>query len=453
MSAPTEAEIAQIKQWLAECSASEPLDPATDARWVDLDDVVLEGGIRGSLRGEDHTRPILDCISFLDGGSCQLFSGFSGTGKTTELKRLAARLRDAGYTVLYADALDYHDLRHPLRVEEFIPILAGAFGEAATEVLGADATSRGFFEEFADFLRSEVKVEGFSKLDVKASLKSPPDAQFWADVRTALAQSIGTLKKHAHDYIERVVARLRTANLDSKGVVFLFDSLEKLRGGFSDYLETIDSVVHLLTRHHDILHLPGCHAVISVPAFAEILQSEIAAFFHGPIHTLPAVRVSNPSNRTPHSPGIEALREVVARRVDIDRLFAERRSVDELAWYSGGHVRTLIEMLWRVLIRSGRVGLPVSADVVSEVIAEFVAVRSRGVRPEDMAILESVERTRSLDEVARDQIPNLARSFESHIVLSYRNGKPWYDVHPMIVDDLLRRVRRSTSQMVPGDGG
>ena len=46
-------------------------------------------------------------VDFNDAQSLQLFSGFRGAGKTTELFRLRGELRKQGYVVLYADAMDY----------------------------------------------------------------------------------------------------------------------------------------------------------------------------------------------------------------------------------------------------------------------------------------------------------------------------------------------------------
>ncbi len=44
-------------------------------------------------------------IEFTDTESIQMFSGFRGSGKTTELYRLKKSLEGQGYVVLYGDAL------------------------------------------------------------------------------------------------------------------------------------------------------------------------------------------------------------------------------------------------------------------------------------------------------------------------------------------------------------
>ncbi len=58
---------------------------------VVLADHVVDGKLV-SLRGEDHIDALYDTITLREEQSCQLFSGFSGTGKSTELRRLTRRL-------------------------------------------------------------------------------------------------------------------------------------------------------------------------------------------------------------------------------------------------------------------------------------------------------------------------------------------------------------------------
>ncbi len=57
---------------------------------------------------EDPVGRLSTLIDFDGVESVQLFSGFRGSGKTTELRRLRRDLQDQGqdYFVLYADALE-----------------------------------------------------------------------------------------------------------------------------------------------------------------------------------------------------------------------------------------------------------------------------------------------------------------------------------------------------------
>src|SRR5665213_1476128 len=60
-----------------------------------------------TLGMDDPVQQISTLIDFAGVESIRLFSGFRGSGKTTELLRLQRLLESEGYFVLYADALNY----------------------------------------------------------------------------------------------------------------------------------------------------------------------------------------------------------------------------------------------------------------------------------------------------------------------------------------------------------
>lgn len=101
----------ELTKGLQRCRPDEPLTP-NDRRYVELHDE--PGGDGPLIRGEDAILPLVDTIGLRPDGSCQLFSGYIGTGKSTELLRLRDVLQRQNYTVFYADALEYHDLAHEL---------------------------------------------------------------------------------------------------------------------------------------------------------------------------------------------------------------------------------------------------------------------------------------------------------------------------------------------------
>src|SRR5208282_5743212 len=62
--------------------------------------------------------------------SIQMFSGFRGSGKTTELFRLKKSLEDQGYVVLYGDALEYLNPAQEIDISNLLIVLAGTFSDA-----------------------------------------------------------------------------------------------------------------------------------------------------------------------------------------------------------------------------------------------------------------------------------------------------------------------------------
>ena len=89
-------------------NSSDPVEPLPlgDPRYVDCTPV------RGN---EDVVAQMFHAITWSDAHVAQLFTGHRGSGKSTELLRLQARLEEAGYVVLYFEAeddLDLNDLEY-----------------------------------------------------------------------------------------------------------------------------------------------------------------------------------------------------------------------------------------------------------------------------------------------------------------------------------------------------
>lgn len=104
--------------------ADSPLDPASDKRYVPL------YGQGPEDIGEDPVELLARAIEWLPGESVQLLSGFRGTGKSTELRRLRDHLRGKGYYVALLDMAEHVNLSTRVDVSDFLMAVAGAFGEA-----------------------------------------------------------------------------------------------------------------------------------------------------------------------------------------------------------------------------------------------------------------------------------------------------------------------------------
>lgn len=434
----------EVKNWLSACSPDQPIE-SKDPRYVPLHAFKTGGGVV-SLRGEDPILPVFDTITLSSAKSCQLFSGYIGTGKSTELKRLAQLLKDKGYIVLYSDAQHYHDLAHPLAIEELLVILAGAFGEAAAEHLKKkDLIAKSYWQRFLEFLQTEINPESVTVnvgvADLKLNLMH--GRPFWLKVRDALGTIIDRLRHDAHEFVGEVVATLKRRFPKAPGVVFLFDSLERLRGPENEFKATMDSIVRVLIQYADFLQLPGCHVVLTVPPYAALIRPDLSDKYDNLFRVLPAIKVlERGPDEAPFPDGILAMATIVEQRIPADRVFgaARRELLQKLIISSGGHVRTLLLFLRELLMGTLRGGLPVTETQVDRVI-ELYAERARNsIRPEGVHLLDSVRRRTTLDEIQDTELGLLARYIDSHLVLCYQNGEGWFEVHPLVRDHVRRRA-------------
>lgn len=427
----------QLSEWVERCKVDEPLLPG-DERYVDLQ----------GLRGEDHMLPIQDCILLKKHQSCQLFSGFNGTGKSTELRRLTKLLRTEGYVVLFANAMEYHDLYHPLAIEELLVIIAGAFGEATAEVVGKDVIKDGYWSRLRAFLNEDAQVDQakIPLVDLKVSIAH--GQPLWLKIRDQLSASLGKLRSDTHGFIQQCIKHISRKQAQAKGVVFIFDSLERLRGTEDRFRATMDSAIKIFTQYSSFLHLPGCHVVYTVPPYMNMLSSDVASRYDRPLHVLPSVKVLEKGSEVlPHQPGVQGLCELVGKRIPLEQVFGDDLQwLEALAINSGGHLKTLIAFVRELLIRALRTDLPVTGENTRRVLQSFSETVEQSVRSEGALLLESVLADGRLDSVKDEQLPLLARYMDTQVVLCYRNGGGWYEVHPLVRDHVRRLASESRSR-------
>ena len=221
--------------------------------------------------------------------SVQLLSGYRGTGKSTELRRLQKRLRDDNYLVFLYDIEDWLNLSAPVDVSDFLMAVAGMFAESVNERLGGD--SHDYWQRLVDFLRqTRVEIEGISAGMIKVALKSDPT--FKQTLRERMAGHLGALVSNVRGFIEDCVKSLRSEYGNDREIVLLLDSVEHFRGTSVNAKEVHRSVENLFASHSEKLHLPHLHVVYTVPPYLRVLHPNLGALYQpGGLQILPAVKL------------------------------------------------------------------------------------------------------------------------------------------------------------------
>ena len=410
-----------------------PLDPE-DPRYIPLYDDT-------ELAGDDPVELMARAIEWTPGQSVQLLSGYRGTGKSSELRRLEKRLHDDGYLVIRRDIEDYLNLSVPVDISDFLMAISGAFSDAI-EDLGLPGETPRFWDTLANLLK-RIKFNGISTtLDtgvvsttIKANLKSDPS--FKGRLQEHMAGHLGALVKDVREFFERCVSALRELDGNDREVVFLVDSIEHFRGTLVNAGEVQSSVETLFVSHAECLHLPHLHVVYTVPPYLKVRYGNVGALYQpGGLHVLPALKLRSEEGVV-FRQGYDAMEQVVAARGDWKRLLGERQALDRLVRYSGGHLRDLLRLLAEVLRRARE--LPVSESTVDAAInqlrSEFLPIAD-----DDARWLANIARSHQTALATKEELPDLARFFDTHLALCYRNGDEWYDVHPLIADHVASQA-------------
>ena len=375
--------------------------------------------------------------------SLQLFSGFSGSGKSTQLLRLQQDLTADGYLVVYVDAQDYLNVGEPIEVEELLITLAGAFSDKLDPSVSVDS----YWDRLLNYLTTtEVNVSeaGFkiSAASFKAELKASPT--FLQRVRKAVQSHLPEVRRQMQQFVGDAVKAVQDRRPGQR-VVFLFDSLEKVRGTPSNEQQVMDSIERLFGRYLGMLQLPYVHCVYAVPPFVPFLVNDVKLVI---IPTIKVWKKRVPGEaEVPHEPGLCVLRALLEKRFGTEalkRIFGEPDSqgryvtVEKLIAASGGALRDLLRLFREALLAAQT--LPLPDRTVQQAIATVRNDFKTSV--EDARWLHKIHLEQAADPQTSNakDVNRYMRLLDSHLVLFYRNDSDWYDSHPLVRDEVARII-------------
>ena len=431
MTTPTRQE---LRAWSAALTLG-PLDPTdpNEKRYVPLTDA-----------GRGAVDELLATIELAFDTITQLLSGPSGSGKTTELNRLRGELAQAGYHVALFDIGSYVNESSPIDVTEFL--IALALG--AHDVLGAPDTARGpgfgaRLRRLLDRLKISVDVPGLSatvspdglaveamgaavEVELQRELKSSESVV--TELRRKLTYHIGRLYEEVADFL----TTLLPADDPGQGSVLIVDGLEKLRGTSENDVAVQESVQALFVAHASKLRFRSHHMVYTVPTYLQFTAPG-ALPYDSRVLPVPVPHVRPRPGEAEHTVAktIAELRDVVARRLPVDRLFTDKQ-LDAIIQASGGHLRDLFTLLRQVVNLLLRRSLtpPLDDEHVEEAIA-LVAHDFLVMTAEQEAFLRQVASGSGTVRPAASEVQLMARLLQSHMLLGHLNGQDWYEVHPL----------------------
>lgn len=385
------------------CSPDEPLAPE-DARNVDID--ALPGDARGdrwveklAARIELSTRPV-----------CEFFTGLPGSGVTTELLRLGARLssRQGGnFLVVHIAAEEVLDLTSPLHEADLLlAILLKTFA-ALHEADGKPLAPR--WRRLRDG-EPAARAAFLAEFEVNTS-------RFITEARDDLV-----LRNHE--------ARQR----GQEGLVILVDGLEKLRGLSSNWSDVLASAERLFSGGSWLSQLP-VHVVCTLPPALTLRMTT-------PVTFLPMLRVCDRQGVV--DAGFQAALEIIRRRVrdpqlgDILGSSTWESRLGRIIVFSGGSPRELIRIL-QAFIAEGSID-----EATFDRQLRFVAEQYHRSIPENaLPWLLRIHQEKRLvveDESSRYIAEQM---MQAGVVMRYQNGEPWADLHPAVADwSPLRNARR-----------
>lgn len=357
-----------------------------------------------------------------------LFTGHRGSGKSTELAKLASLLKDQFFVVDYSvkNVLNLFDVSYV----DVVFSLAAELIRAATErrVMVKEELLRHILE-FTKEITKEVVIEDRGEAEVGAALnfymvKLEGKVGKEATTRTLMREKVEPRLSDLLENVDLLAREIERAM--GKRVLVIVEDLDKA---------DLARAKELFYGHALSLTSPGCCAIYTFPTalrhdndFIQVRQS-----FSEPV-VLPNFPVSQRDD-SPDEAGLARLQEILTRRAE-ERLFTSGALRGLVEW-SGGLARELIISARRACLVAMEAGKP----AIDEQVVEQAAARMRIdyevlLTSEQLALLRGVRERKRVenDELHRALLHNLS-------ALEYRNGEGvWYDVHPLVRPLLEERV-------------
>ena len=413
------------------------------------------------LRAYDHATLIGREIEFAEIESLTLLSGFRGSGKSTELNRLARSLKDKGFLVLQQDALNYLNPGEEIDIVTLLNALAGAFSDALTGQEIGEPLKQSYWKRLGTYLKTTgVKLEEIgikagtpaktAEANLKLAFKTAPT--FRQQLREKLQVRLGELKREVDLFIDdcrKLVKKKRGADAQ---IVFIFDQFEQIPGApglGSQQQNLIAGTKRIFADYLKVLRFSHIHTVLTVPSWLKLVLPNL------PLHVVANLPMWKKTDQRPsRADSLRVLHSLVKRRFDqveggdIARFFdgfkdAEQHSLlDQLLIASGGHFRDLLRLMREAIVRAP--GLPVTQDIIDHAI---YTVRS-GFLPIAVQDARALQRVADLRAAAHEtssdaDIGQLAQFMNTHMVLYFINGHEWYDLHPLIREEVATIVKRA----------
>lgn len=415
----------------------QPLPPG-DPRYVDCTPV------RGN---EDVVTQIFNAITWSDVHVAQLFTGHRGSGKSTELLRLQARLEEADYVVLYFEAdddLDLNDLEYtdlllsiarrvasdlkPKSIdlpEDLLKSVANWFSETLYTEEQRREVDRELAAEAKLGLGLPETLPLVARLLARVTGQIKTGRAIKTEIRRRLDPQISQLIGNLNLLLDAAHARIRRQG--KQGLVLLIDNLDRIV--FRDLGDGRTTHHALYMEHGEQLRALHCHLVYTVPI--SVMYSDrataVTAIFPD-YQVLPMLKVRN-RDGSDYPPGLGYLRDILASRMDLDVLFTPD-AVDYLCRASGGHPRDLMILVRYACTYAPRDvwPRPITLEVVKRAEARLVAEYSRMIPEDHFPLLARVHLLKTVqnDDAHERMLYNLS-------VLEYVNdAPPWHDVHPAV---------------------
>lgn len=379
--------------------------------------------------------------------------GHKGSGKTTQVRQVLEEMRGKGLFPVYVDALshlDRVDFAFPDVVLVICRNVAAALDANDIDIpkdklellevwFAEELLTEQHRKELLGELKTEARAEGgipfLARLMARVTAVLKTDNEYRQEIRRRVERNPEDLIRRANLLLGAALDAVSASVLGVRQLIVVLDNLEKI--------ENPAQVDRAVLRRADDIRALRCHLVLFFDPANEYSPGTVRvseAFNH--VISLPMLPVRDADDAPDHvaPDAIDAVRALLARRLVMDRIFADVDGcVREVTRWSGGRLRDVfrIARLACELADPEQITVQHVKDAVAKLSGELAPV----ARTEDWVRLAEIHRDKQVANRDDDSYLLL------HSLVLHYNGKPWWDAHPLVLCD--RRFEEAWTSMQP----
>lgn len=426
-----------------------PLDPG-DRRLVPLNDARGDFSERRILRalGVDNET---NRLRWRPERLYVLFGGHRGCGKSTELRRLAAKLAGSErYFVVVIDALaelDVHNLRYSDILLAQANALAAALEKHRVPVDGV------FLRQLADWFNERVRRHTETR-DLATEIQAGSQGELglpWIgrlfagltnavrlnstykeEVRTQVRNHFAELAEGFNQLIAHANERIAKHNLGQR-ILFVIDGTDRLGGE--------DQRRFFVRDIHQLRLIDSCF-IYCAPIDLLTEEGQLRQNFDE-VFRLPMVKIGEKGADALDPAALDLLRQFVDSRVPLNH-FDTQATVDHLVAHCGGHPRDLIRLLnYCFQDMSGEILDRAAAD---SAVRRLATDYQRLLGPEDFTTLAEIDEASTASTPVTEQTRRLLYNLA---LLEYNSF--WWQSHPAV--RVLQGYQATVNRIRTGGSG
>lgn len=398
-----------------------------------------------SVRGGKVVEALERTITRLspDKPTCQLFTGHIGCGKSTELRRLEAELKQQGFHVVYFESTQDLDMAD-VDVTDILLAITRQLSEslAAVGIKLRPGYFANLFNDIADFLQTPIELSQakFSLpgglAEITAKTKDSPK------LRSQLRQYLEPRTNGILQSINEEVLGVATQELKArgkKGLVVIVDNLDRVDTRPKTSQRSLPE--YIFVDRGEQLRKLNCHVVYTIPlalifsSESETMKNRLGGGVAPKVLPMVPVQLRDGSEC---QEGISLLRQMVLARAfpELDKdqrldliteVFDSPETLDRLCRISGGHVRNLLGLLYSCLQAEEP---PLSRECLEDAIRQSRDGLILAITDDEWDLLRQVVHRQSVS--GEDDYQTLLRSL---FVFEYQDKQGrWFGINPVLAE-------------------